>query len=154
MRAKASRASGSFTPKKRSAPAGDDRTIGLAMRNHYKRGGGATKIPPSGGSVSVSNKRLKNEFGLAVVQNGGGELRLCGAHAAFLLVRTLRPELKGAGCSEAWFEKQLPGTLDPKDDPTADDIKRVVAIHGVALDPVYNLSPHALIQRGRDVILL
>ena len=47
-----------------------------------------------------------------------------------VLRRPLRPELKGAGSSEAWFEKALPGTLDPKDDPTSEDIKRVVAVAG------------------------
>ena len=115
------------------------------------------KITPLGGSITVSNKKLKNELGLPVIQYTDAAMRLCAAHAAFFLVRALRPELRGAaGSSQAYFEKALPGTLDPRDDPTADDIRRVVAKHPfrVALVPVYNLSPHMLIQRGNDVLLV
>ena len=35
-----------------------------------------------------------------------------------------------------------------------DDIKRVVHQHGIILEPVYNLSPHALIQHGDNVFLV
>jgi len=116
--------------------------------------GTIVKLPSDGGSITVSNKRLKNELHLPVVTHTDARLRLCAAHSAYLLVRTVRPELKGRDSSQASFEKELPGTLDPQDDPTSDDIKRVVFKRGVGLEEVYNLSPHALIQRGKRVFLV
>lgn len=118
--------------------------------------GEPVKIPPRGGSVTVSNAKLKSELRLPVVTDGGGALRKCAAQSAYIAVRTVRPELRGARSSQLWFEEQLPGTLDPKDDPTSDDISRVVAIHGVVLEPAHNLerSPHRLIQHGDDVYLV
>ena len=118
----------------------------------YGSPGTPMKIDGVGGSISISKKRVR-ELGLPVIKNSG-VLRQCAAHAAYLLVRTLRPELKGADSSEAWFEKELPGTLDPKDDPSSGDIERVVGKHSIALEPVYNLSPHEMIQRGDSVFLL
>ena len=111
------------------------------------------KVPRRGGSVYVSKKKLKNEFGLPVVKNTGSSFRLCAAHAAFQLVHTLRPELKGPGCSEGWFEQKLPGTLDAANDNSSDEIMHVVAEFDVVLKPV-DPSPHALIQHGTDVFLV
>ena len=86
----------------------------------------------TGGFYRTKKAKLR-AGGLAVAAGGDTPLRLCAAHAPFAIVRTLRPELKGQrASSQASIEKLLPGTLDPKDDPTSDDIKRVVGKHGVA----------------------
>ena len=113
------------------------------------------RIPPRGASVTVPYKKLKNELGLPVITHTVTTFRMCAAHAAYLLVRTRRPELKSdRTASQAWFEARLPGTLDPNDDKSSDDVARVVATKGIRLVPVYNLSPHKLIQRGEGVFLL
>ena len=50
--------------------------------------GEPVKIPPRGGSVTVSNAKLKSELRLPVVTDGGGALRKCAAQSAYIAVRT------------------------------------------------------------------
>ena len=115
--------------------------------------GEVVKLGTVGGSITISHKR-KKELGLPVLGATDARLRLCAAHAALLLCRRLWPDRKGRESSQAWFEKELPGTLDPADDPTSGDIARVLGKRCVRLEPAYNLSPHALIQRSESVFLV
>ncbi len=106
-----------------------------------------------GGAITVSRKRLR-ELGLPIVKNYGDDLRHCAAHAAFLLTRTVLPNLRGLGTTEKWFVDEVGGTLDEADDPTVVDIERAIRKHGLRLVVQESLSPHWLIQRGDGVFLV
>ena len=106
-----------------------------------------------GGAITVSRKRLR-ELGLPIVKNYGDDLRHCAAHAAFLLTRTVLPNLRGLGTTEKWFVDEVGGTLDEADDPTVIDIERAIRKHGLRLAVQQSLSPHWLIQRGDGVFLV
>ena len=105
-----------------------------------------------GGSVTISASRLR-ELGLPVVKQCGGEFRHCAAHAAFIITRTLLPNLRGHDSSENWFIENVGGTLDEADDPTQFEIEHAVGKHGIRLVHQDNLSPRCLIQRGEGVFL-
>ena len=137
--------------------AGDIQSCASAVRDVVAQAlaspGEVVKLGTVGGSITISHKR-KKELGLPVLGATDARLRLCAAHAALLLCRRLWPDRKGRESSQAWFEKELPGTLDPADDPTSGDIARVLGKRCVRLEPAYNLSPHALIQRSESVFLV
>ena len=115
----------------------------------------AVYVSPTDGFVVTSNKKLKNEFGLAIATNGGGQLRLCSAHAAYNVARNVRPELRSdRHASQARFETLLPGGLLPVDDPSVDDVKSVLLDHfGISTTQLYNISPRVLVN-FRDSVLL
>jgi len=107
----------------------------------------AVPISTTHGFVVTSNKKLKNEFGLAIATNGGGQLRLCSAHAAYNIARNVRSELQSdRRASQARFEMLLPGGLLPIDDPSVEDVKRVLLDFGIAATQLYNISPRVLVN--------
>jgi len=103
-----------------------------------------------------TNTRLKNEFGLAIATNGGGQFRLCSAHAAYNIARNVRPELQSdRRASQPRFEKLLPGGLLPVDDPSVDDVKRVLLEEfRISATRLYNTSPRALVNFRDGVFLV
>jgi len=112
-------------------------------------------LSPTDGYVITSNKKLKNEYGLAIATYGGGQLRYCSAHAAYNVARNVRPELKGVrGASQNAFEKLLPGTFDPTDDPSIEDVQRVLGDFKVKTERLFNMSPHLLINIREGVLLV
>jgi hypothetical protein len=112
------------------------------------------RLDEASGFYRAKKAKLRAD-GLAVAAGGDGALRLCAAQAAFSIVRTLRPELKGQRTSsQASMEKLLPGTLDPKDDPTWDAVRRVLERFDVSLHFVRNVSPRLLINFESGVYLL
>ena len=108
----------------------------------------------TGGFYRTKKAKLRAD-GLTVAAACDGPLRHCAAHAAFAIVRTLRPELKGQrASSQASMEKLLLGTLDPKDDPSYDDVERVLLIFDVSLRFRADVSPRQLINHTAGLYLL
>jgi hypothetical protein len=115
----------------------------------------AVPISTTHGFVVTSNKKLKNEFGLAIATNGGGQLRLCSAHAAYNIARNVRSELQSdRRASQARFEMLLPGGLLPIDDPSVEDVKRVLLDFGISATRLYNISPRVLVNFRDGLFLL
>ena len=111
-------------------------------------------IPRVGGFCKRTATQLKAVDGLARARSTDCETRVCAAHAAFHVVRCLRPDLAGRDCSQARFEALLPGTALIKDDKTVVDVARAVKDFGVRVDHVRMVSPRILVSFREGVYLL
>lgn len=110
-------------------------------------------IPRVGGFCKHTATQLKTT-GFVRARSTDCETRACAAHAAFHIVRRLRPDLAGRTCSQARFEALLPGTALTKDDKTVDDVARAVKDFGVRVDHVRMVSPRILVSFREGVYLL
>ena len=83
---------------------------------------------------------------------------MCSANAAFNVACNVRPELQGQHrASQRTFATLLPGTMDAADDPSVEDVQRVLSDLEIdATKRLFHLegSPHLLISPHQLLLLV